>query len=105
MGETLHQDSVTRVTIGSVVWMAAFAFNATDHPHAMEAGPTLAPWRTNGPRWRLSFCELWLGQVEAICAGVLYGTVIEANEQRFDAAAIRRLYEAGAYPLARRPVA
>ncbi len=43
--------------------------------------------------------------MEELDADVLYGTVIEANEQRFDAAGIRRLHEAGAYPLARRPVA
>ncbi len=43
--------------------------------------------------------------MEELAADVLYGTVIEANEQRFDAAAIRRLYEAGAYPFPRRPVA
>jgi len=40
--------------------------------------------------------------IEELAADVLYGTVIEANEQRFDAAAIRTLYESGAYPLIRR---
>jgi acyl-CoA reductase-like NAD-dependent aldehyde dehydrogenase len=40
--------------------------------------------------------------MEELASDVLYGTVIEANEQRFDAAAIRRLYESGAYPLIRR---
>ena len=40
--------------------------------------------------------------MEELAADVLYGTVIEANEQRFDAAAIRTLYESGAYPLTRR---
>ena len=43
--------------------------------------------------------------IEELAADVLYGTVIEANEQRFDAAAIRTLYESGAYPLSRRPPA
>jgi hypothetical protein len=40
--------------------------------------------------------------IEELAADVLYGTVIEADEQRFDAAAIRKLYESGAYPLSRR---
>jgi hypothetical protein len=39
--------------------------------------------------------------MEELSADVLYGTVIEANEQRFDAAAIRKLYECGAYPFIR----
>jgi hypothetical protein len=43
--------------------------------------------------------------IEELAADVLYGTVIEANEQRFDAASIRKLYESGAYPLSRRPPA
>jgi hypothetical protein len=43
--------------------------------------------------------------MEELAADVLYGTVIEANEQRFDAAAIRQLYESGSYPLSRRPPA
>ncbi len=42
--------------------------------------------------------------VEELPADVLYGTVIEANEQRFDSAAIRTLYESSisgcsAFPL------
>lgn len=41
--------------------------------------------------------------IEELPPDVLFGTVIEANEQRFDAAAIRKLYESGAYPLRRRP--
>lgn len=40
--------------------------------------------------------------MEELAADVLYGTVIEANEQRFDATSIRRLYESRAYPLLRR---
>jgi hypothetical protein len=43
--------------------------------------------------------------IEELAADVLYGTVIEANEQRFDAPAIRKLYESGAYPFSRRPPA
>jgi len=43
--------------------------------------------------------------MEELAADVLYGTVLEANEQRFDSAAIRGLYESGAYPLVRRPSA
>jgi hypothetical protein len=42
--------------------------------------------------------------IEELPADVLFGTVIEANEQRLDAAAIRKLYESGAYPLLRRPL-
>ncbi len=41
--------------------------------------------------------------IEELPTSVLFGTVIEANEQRFDAAAIRVLYESEAYPLPRRP--
>jgi hypothetical protein len=36
---------------------------------------------------------------------VLFGTVLEVNEQRFDAAQIRKLYESKAYPLQRRGTA
>jgi hypothetical protein len=43
--------------------------------------------------------------IEELGADVLYGTVIESNEQRFEAAAIRELYQSGAYPLSRRPQA
>ena len=43
--------------------------------------------------------------MEEIAADMLYGTVIESNEQRLDAAAIRELYDSGAYPLSRRPQA
>jgi hypothetical protein len=42
--------------------------------------------------------------IEELPADVLFGTVIEANERRLDAAAIRKLYESGAYPLLRRPL-
>jgi hypothetical protein len=40
--------------------------------------------------------------IEELPADVLFGTVIEADEQRFDAAAIRNLYDSGTYPLLRR---
>jgi len=39
--------------------------------------------------------------IESLPADVLFGTVIEANEQRFDAAQIRKLYDSPAYPLPR----
>jgi hypothetical protein len=39
--------------------------------------------------------------IEELPEDVLSGTVIEANEQRFDATAIRNLYRSGAYPLLR----
>ena len=41
--------------------------------------------------------------IEELPAEVLFGTVIETIEQRFDAGAIRNLYESRAYPLQRRP--
>ncbi len=41
--------------------------------------------------------------IEELPAEVLFGTVLEVNEQRFDAAEIRKLYESGAYPLQRQP--
>lgn len=43
--------------------------------------------------------------VEELPAEVLFGTVLEVNGQRFDAAEIRRLYENGDYPLQRRATA
>jgi hypothetical protein len=43
--------------------------------------------------------------VEELPADLLFGTVIEANEQRFEAAQIRKLYESTAYPLQRRDTA
>ncbi len=40
--------------------------------------------------------------IEELPSDVLFGTVLEVNEQRFDAAQIRKLYESKAYPLQRR---
>lgn len=40
--------------------------------------------------------------IEELATDVVYGTVIEVNEQRFDAAQIRKLYESTGYPLPRR---
>ncbi len=43
--------------------------------------------------------------IEELPTEVLFGTVLEVNEQRFDAAQIRKLYESKAYPLQRRDLA
>jgi len=40
--------------------------------------------------------------IEELSAQELFGTVLEVNEDRFDAAAIRQLYDNEAYPLQRR---
>jgi len=40
--------------------------------------------------------------IEQLGSDKMYGTVLEVNEQRFDAAQIRKLYESSAYPLPRR---
>jgi hypothetical protein len=40
--------------------------------------------------------------IEELPSDVLFGTVLEVNEQRFDATQIRKLYESKAYPLQRR---
>ncbi len=40
--------------------------------------------------------------IEELPSDVLFGTVLEVNEERFDAAQIRKLYESNAYPLQRR---
>jgi hypothetical protein len=40
--------------------------------------------------------------VEDLASAVMYGTVLEVNEQRFDAAEIKTLYQNDAYPLPRR---
>jgi hypothetical protein len=39
--------------------------------------------------------------VEDLASAVMYGTVLEVNEQRYDATQIRKLYESSAYPLPR----
>jgi hypothetical protein len=43
--------------------------------------------------------------IEELPSEVLFGTVLEANDQRFDAATIRKLYDSEAYPLQRRDTA
>jgi len=43
--------------------------------------------------------------IEELASDVLFGTVLEVNEQRFDAAQIRKLYESKDYPLQRRATA
>jgi len=43
--------------------------------------------------------------IEELPSDVLFGTVIEVNEERFEAADIRKLYDSGAYPLQRKPPA
>jgi hypothetical protein len=39
--------------------------------------------------------------IEELPAEVLIGTVLEANEERYDATCIRKLYDSRAYPLQR----
>lgn len=39
--------------------------------------------------------------IEKLPSEFLFGTIIEANEQRFDAAQIRKLYDSKSYPLER----
>ena len=41
--------------------------------------------------------------IEEIPPELLFGAVLEVNDQRFDAKEIRKLYDSGAYPLERRP--
>jgi hypothetical protein len=43
--------------------------------------------------------------IEELPSEVLFGTVLEADDQRFDAANIRKLYDSKAYPLQRRGTA
>jgi hypothetical protein len=43
--------------------------------------------------------------VEIIPAKYFVGTFLEANDERFDCNAIRRLYDSAAYPLSRQPAA
>ncbi len=43
--------------------------------------------------------------IEELPSDVLFGTVLEVNEQRFDATQIRKLYDSKDYPLQRRDVA
>jgi hypothetical protein len=40
--------------------------------------------------------------IEQLPSDMLFGTVLEVNEERFDATQIRSLYESQAYPLPRR---
>jgi hypothetical protein len=42
--------------------------------------------------------------IEELPSDVLFGTVLEVNEQRFDASQIRRLYDSDDYPLRRRDI-
>jgi hypothetical protein len=43
--------------------------------------------------------------IEDLPSDVLFGTVLEVGEQRFDASQIRKLYESDQYPLQRRDIA
>jgi hypothetical protein len=43
--------------------------------------------------------------IEELPSDILFGTVLEVNEKRFDGAQIRKLYDSKAYPLQRRDVA
>jgi hypothetical protein len=84
-------------------------FTMNDFDYAAPAEVYACRSRGSSPRpvmYRRFACgaEAIRFAMEELAADVLYGTVIEANEERFDAAAIRRLYESGAYPLLRRAV-
>ncbi|MCO5733104.1 hypothetical protein [Rhizobium sp. SSA_523] len=80
--------------------MAAFDYNA---------GAGLYPCKTSKrwsrPRYKRfdSAAEALRFAIEEMPASLLRGAVLEIDEARFDGLQIRKLYDADAYPLARRP--
>jgi hypothetical protein len=99
-----------REPAGAIRYAAPHIWKMNDFDYAAPAEVFACKSRGSSPRpvtYRRfdSGAEAIRFAIEELPSDVLFGTVLEVDEQRFDAAQIRKLYESKAYPLQRRGTA
>ena len=78
-----------------------------DYEAAAELFPSRRKFRTTRAAYMRfgTAAEAIRYAIEVLPERAFLGTILEVNEERFDSEGIRRLYDAGEYPLDRQPAA